>query len=309
MQASRLELVAKEIDELKSKKIPNIDFEAYMKAREEDKANVKPSSDYEDQLIEYLSGEHKFSGATLPWSKTHETFRFRRGEITTWVGFNGHMKSMLTGFVALDLVKQAEVVAIASFEMRPVSTLGRLTKQAIGNSNPTSAYVKKFFEWSGKNLWFYDQQGTVNSDRLLGVIYYAAEQLGVTHFFVDSLMKCVPDEDDMNGQKRFIDKLCAAAKDLNIHIHVIHHSRKKDNERTRPGKQDAKGSGSIVDQTDNFMVVYKIHDDDKKEDSPDFVLYCDKQRHGEWEGSIPLWLHQQSLQFLPGSNLYPMTFL
>lgn len=309
MQASRLELVAKELDELKAKKIPNIDFEAYMKAREEDKANVKPSSDYEDQLVEYLSGEHKFVGATLPWSKTFETFRFRRGEITTWVGFNGHMKSMLTGFVALDLVKQAEVVAIASFEMKPVSTLGRLTKQAIGNSNPTPRYIKKFFEWSGKNLWFYDQQGTVNSDRLLGVIYYAAEQIGVTHFFVDSLMKCVPDEDDMNGQKRFIDKLCAAAKDLNIHIHVIHHSRKKDNERTRPGKQDAKGSGSIVDQTDNFMVVYKIHEDDKKEDSPDFVLYCDKQRHGEWEGQIPLWLHQQSLQFLPGSNVFPMTFL
>jgi len=216
------------------------------------------------------------------------------------MGFNGSMKSMLIGFIALDLMKQGEKVCIASFEMKPQTSLKRMVPQGIGSVNPTDTYIERFFDWAKNSLWFYDQQGTVKPDRVIAVIYYCAEQLGITQFVIDSLMKCIPDEDDMNGQKRFVDQLCAAAQDLNIHIHLIHHSRKKENEKTRPGKQDAKGSGSIVDQTDNFFVVFKIPEDMKKQEEtqPDLMLYCDKQRNGEWNGSVALWFEPNSLQYL-----------
>jgi twinkle protein len=96
-------------------------------------------------------------------------------------------------------------------------------------------------------------------------------------------------EDEYNTQKKFVGQLCTAAKDLNIHIHLIHHSRKRDNEKTRPGKQDTNGTGAIVDQTDNFFADFKAPDDDRGDGKPDFVLYLDKQRNGEWEGGIGLW--------------------
>ena len=281
-------------------KVPRVDFDGYMKARDVDVANVKTAEQFRDEIIEKLHGGYVgIVGTTLPWQKTFDQFRFRRGEVTTWLGFNGSYKSMLTGFVLLDQINQGEKVCIASFEMKPQTSLTRLVRQGVGTDNPSLEYTDKFFDWAKKSLWFYDQQGTVKADRIIAVIYYCAEQLGITQFIVDSLMKCIPDEDDMNGQKRFVDRLCAAAQDLNIHIHLVHHSRKKENENSPPGKQDAKGSGSISDQTDNLFVVFKIPEERKHEGEtdPDVMLYCLKQRNGELIGKTALWFERHSLQF------------
>jgi twinkle protein len=113
-------------------------------------------------------------------------------------------------------------------------------------------------------------------------------------------MKVIGDEDAYNEQKRFIGSLHSLARDLNIHIHLVTHSRKREDETKRPGKQDQKGSGSIVDQTDNYVVVFKIPKKaDVVDDGPDFCLYVDKQRHSPdgWEGNIALWFDQHSCQF------------
>lgn len=298
MQASRLEVVAKEFDK-RANIVPNVDFDGYMKARDIDKANVKSADQFRAEVIALLKKGEEEIGATMPWAKTYSKFRFRPGEVTVWMGFNGSMKSLLTGYIGLDLIAQGEKVCVASFEMKPRTSLSRMIPQSVGSMNPTDQYIDKFFDWSKDSLWFYDQHGTVNPDRIIAVIHYCADKLGITHFFIDSLMKCIADEDDMNGQKRFVDKLCAAAQDLSIHIHLIHHSRKKESEKIRPNKQDAKGSGSIADQTDNFIVIFKVPEETKKQDEtqPDIQLYCDKQRNGKWQGLIALWFDENSSQF------------
>jgi twinkle protein len=132
------------------------------------------------------------------------------------------------------------------------------------------------------------------------VITYCAEQLGITQFIVDSLMKVIRDEDDYNQQKRFVGKLQSLARDLNVHIHLVTHSRKREDETKRPGKQDNKGSGSIVDQTDNFISVFQLpppKDPNQPQTGPTHCLYFDKARNGEWEGNLALWFDPQSLQF------------
>lgn len=274
-----------------------VDLDAYMQARDDDIGRIKAAPSYRDELVDEFHGDSEAKGAKLPWERTHDRWRIRRGELTIWTGFNGHCKSMVTGYVASALMRQGEKVCIASFEMKPRKTLRRLASQSIGVSLPTEAYIDKFLDSLIDRLWLYDQQGETTPDRVLAVIHYCAEQLGVTHFFIDSMMKVVANEDDYNGQKKFISRLCAAAKDLNIHIHLVHHSRKRDDEKTRPGKQDAKGTGAIVDQTDNFVTVFKVPKKEGEDDKPDFFLFLDKQRHGEWEGSVPLWLVPGSLQF------------
>lgn len=305
---SSIEKTALSLDQFRQTRVREqaVDFDGYMKAREEDVGRIKSSADFRGDLHDEFHGDADLQGCILPWQKTEDRFRLRRGEVTIWAGFNGHMKSMVTGYVSLALMDQGEKCCIASFEMKPRKTLRRLASQSIGTTRPTEQYIDLFLDSMADRLWLYDQQGETSPDRVLGVIYYCAEQLGITHFFIDSLMKVVADEDDYNGQKKLIAKLCTAAKDLNIHIHLVHHSRKREDERSRPGKQDAKGTGAIVDQTDNFVTVFKTpkkpEDDDEK---PDFFLFVDKQRHGEWEGAIPLWFLDTCLQFHEHSGARP----
>ena len=300
-----IEAAARKLDEARSTRLreQTIDFEQYMKAREEDVGKIKTAPTFREDLHSEFWGSEEAKGLSLPWQNAGSEFRVRPGEVTLWAGYNGHMKSMVTGYVLYHLMLQGEKACIASFEMKPRKTLRRMACQAIGTRNPTERYVDLFLNQMQDKLWLYDQQGEVSVERIIGVIYYCAEKLGITQFVIDSLMKVVADEDDYNGQKKFMGKLCAAAKDLNIHIHLVVHARKGVDENKRPGKQDIKGSGSIVDQTDNCIVVFKTPkkptDDD---DKPDFVLYFDKQRHGEWEGYAPFWFDESSLQFMESSR-------
>jgi len=296
---SSIEKVAIQLDEHRRTRLKStpVDFEAYMQARDADKALVQDAGDFRDALIDEFYGDKALAGGELPWDKAADLWRIRRGELTIWTGFNGHMKSMVTGYVILHLMKQGEKACIASFEMKPQKTLRRMSMQAVG-CKPTVEYVHKFLDFAAGKLWIYNQQGETTPERVLGVITYCAEQLGVTQFVVDSMMKVVGDEDDYNGQKKFVGRLHNLARELNVHIHLVAHARKREDENKRPGKQDNKGSGAIVDQTDNFVAVFKIpKKPDVVDDGPDFCLYVDKQRHGEWEGNIALWLDPASLQF------------
>jgi len=299
-----IEKVARELDEQRRTRLKGspVDFEAYMQAREDDVALIKPAQDFADVLHEEFHGEEAQRGLYLPWRKLDSLYRIRPGELTVWAGFNGHMKSMVTGFVLLDLIRQGEKGLVASFEMKPRKTLRRMATQAICTANPSADYVNRFLDFVTGKLWLYDQQGEVTPERVYGVITYCAEQLGIRQFIVDSLMKVVRDEDDYNGQKRFVGKLQSLARDLDVHVHLITHSRKREDESKRPGKQDNKGSGSIVDQTDNFVAVFKLPESKKPEDDggPTHCLYFDKQRNGEWEGHVALWLDPASLQFKEG---------
>lgn len=300
-----IERVAQRLDDEKSTRLSkeDVDFDGYMTQRDKDIAKIKGPEDFREMVHQEFMGEAKLAGLLLPWSKMADKFRIRPGEVTIWTGFNGHKKSMVTGYVILSLIAQGAKAAIASFEMKPHKTLKRMCCQAIGTKEPTTKYIDKFLDKMTGSLWLYDQQGEVTVDRIIAVVYYCAEQLGITQFVIDSLMKVVANEDDYNGQKRFIDRLCAAARELNVHIHLVHHSRKRDDEKTRPGKQDSKGSGAIVDQTDNFVVVFCPPKKEGELDKPDVLLYVDKQRHGDYEGVCPLWFDDRSLQFREGSSV------
>lgn len=253
-------------------------------------------------LKEFRPSEAK--GATLPWTKTHSSIRLRAGEVSLWPGINGHGKSLLTSHVALDLVAQDQRVVIASLEMWPVKTLARMARQAVGTNQPSENALVQFVDWLATRFWIYDQHGRADPRRMLAVIRYAALELKVQHFFLDSLMMVTKGEEDYDGQKDFITELCAVAKDTGCHVHLIHHTRKLKDEDEVPGKFDAKGSGSITDQVDNVFTVWRNKRKEAErqngacdESRPDALLVCDKQRHGEWEGRIALWFDPASLSY------------
>jgi twinkle protein len=298
MSITSIEKTAIQLDQFRKTRLKQtpVDFEEYMKAREQDVALIKPADDFRDELHEEFYGDTGLKGLYLPWRKLDDRFRVRRGEVTDWAGYSGAMKSTVIGYVMLELMRQGERAGVLSFEMKPRKTLRRMASQAVGVVKPTPEYIDKFLDSVAGKLFLYDQQGTVEPARVYAVITYCAEQLGCTQFVVDSMMKVVKGDDDYSGQKNFVDQLCALARDLNVHIHLVTHARKGADETKRPGKADNMGSSNIVNQVDNYIVVFKVPKKDG-DTGPTHCLYFDKQRHGEWEEHAALWMHE-SLQFL-----------
>lgn len=307
----------------------DIDFNLYLHVTDHQQ-KVKPSSVYVQALLDRLNSPHREKRVFMPWGKTHQLIQFRPGEVTVWGGPNGSGKSLVTGQVALSLCAQDEKVCIASFEMKPTKTMERMGRQWTQYSLNDNVVLsdpdlrrqcidnwEQFRDWTDAKLWLYDQQGTVQWQKVCAVARYCAKELGITQFFLDSLMKCVASEDDYNGQKAFVDELCSIARDENIHIHLIHHVKKPPTEDHLPSKYDFKGSGSITDQPDNVIAVWRNKKKERAkgsaralvESSPDAMLIVDKQRNGEgWEGNIGLWFHRQSNQFVAGRNVEPTAF-
>ena len=193
----------------------------------------------------------------LPWVKTHNRIRLRRGEFSVWAGVNGHGKSLLLSQVQLGLMKQGQKVCAVSPEMRPRAMMVRMSRQAIGVIEPSIDYLRRLHHWTDGRLWFYDQQDTIPVKRILGVARYCAAELGIDHFVIDSLMKCGMGVDDYNAQKAFVDALSTIARDTEMHIHLVAHSRKRPSEHGVMDKFDIKGAGEISDMADNVFTLWR----------------------------------------------------
>lgn len=293
---------------------------------EQESQSIESTEYYKSQISERLANGRILRGDPLPWAKTHELIKFGPGQITIWAGMNGHKKSMLLGQVMLWMSRTTKV-GIASFEMPVIDTMERMISQAAGCS-PSVQFGNQWADWAEGSMYFYDQLDTVPAERVLGVIYHMATELGIKHNMIDSLTKCSLPSGDLGAEKRFIDKMTATAKALGIHIHLVAHVRKppQGGESHIPNKFDVRGAGELTDLVDNVMIVWA---DKKKaainnkiknskdlsgteteyvQDNPDQRLICIKQRYGVWEGSIGLWFDRASLQFTADSRGLPLPF-
>jgi twinkle protein len=301
----------------------NIDFGQYLKETDA-KTNVRAASAYIPGIKQRMRDMATERRLYMPWLKTRESFYYRPGEMSVYAGQNGHGKSLVTAQIALHLMAQGDKVCMASFEMKPVQTIRLMSRMFIGTNPFAQEYQNeegyaeldklfdKFGAWSDNKLWLYDQLGTTNPETVIGMTRYCAKELGIKHIFIDSLMKVVGDEDDLNAQKRLVGELFSLAKDHQVHIHLIHHLRKPKDEHQLPDKHDSKGSGSITDQPDNIFMFWRNKGKEEeqrtngqfgqKADEPDSLLLCRKQRHyegsGDGEPTIQLWLDKDSGQFV-----------
>lgn len=307
----------------------DIDFASYLKDTDA-KQKVKRATDFVSEakasLRHIASGKRVF----LPWTKCNESFEFRDGEMTLWSGQNGHGKTEVTTQVAMSLLGQDQKVCIASFEMKPVTTLQRMTRMWAGinlfaeefRNDAGNAEADKFFdefgEWSGDRLWFYDQFGSVNQETVYGLVKYCANELGIKHIFIDSLMKAVSGSDDYNAQKQFVNTLFSIGRDYGIHIHLVHHLKKPaGGEAAIPDKHDTKGAGEITDIVDNLFMVWRNKPKEEemkakglssnKSTEPDLLLLCRKQRiylgMADGEPRISLWRHKDAGNYVEQQGL------
>ncbi|NCC05166.1 MAG: toprim domain-containing protein [Proteobacteria bacterium] len=287
-----------------------------------DPSELRPATSYVDEVFAYYADADVRHGETLPWRKTENTVRIRNGETTIWAGINGHGKSQVAGHVATHSMAMGGRWCVASMEFKPYKMLARMFRQATATSQPTLADRGPLIDLCSDRLWVFDVQGNARADRILEVFEYAYRRYGVTHFLIDSLAKCGFGEDAYNEQKAFVDRLSDFARNNDVQVHLVCHSRKRQDESDVPDKFDIKGTGAITDMVDNVFIVWRNKPKEKKiqeavgdwakqqarADGPDAILSCCKQREGEWEGYIKLWFDPRTLQYLESIDEQPVRY-
>jgi len=270
--------------------ITNKEIEGYVESRDVGELKkVKSPNEYLEDVKSYFNDDLT-SGLGLPFHKTHTDFRVRSGEVTLVTGYSGHGKSAWLNYVMLHLLQQQKAM-IGSFEMLPKQTLSRMCQQT-GEAMPNDEYITDFVNKLEKRLYLYDTEGeTTNAKKVMDVVFYCAEKLGVKLMVIDSLMKCGIPSEDYAGQKKFVDELCVAARDLGIHIFLVAHSRKTASEDEGSSKFDVSGSSDITNLVDNVISVHRNKKrerelaeggiDEKIMQQSPCSVYLLKQRHGQ----------------------------
>jgi twinkle protein len=265
---------------------------------------VKTPAEYFDDLLEAFS-DKPVTDPDVRSTKLRGMLHFRSGEVTAWVGYNGHRKSMFTSQVALDLVAQGRKVLIMSLEMQPGRTLHRMARQASGIARPSRGWLERF-ALSTTGLYILDHVGRLGVDEALAVVRYFADKLDGTDVFIDSMMMVCASEESMDEQKQFTTALVRIAQETEQHVHLVAHCRKPQiGEDKPPTKYDLRGSASISDQCANVVTVWANKEKSRKlslgdlsvNDDPDALVTVEKQRNGTFEGRVKLWFDDASLRF------------
>jgi twinkle protein len=239
-------------------------------------------------------------------------FRIRNGELTIWTGFSGHGKSLMLIQSLVHDMSQGERVLVASLEIKPRKTLAIMTKQVLGNEPSDTADTDAAIDWLVGKLWLVNRVGSMKWQEVLKIMEYAARRYGITRFSVDSLLLLGIGGDDYDGQRACVSALVSFAGKFNVHVHLVAHSKKLDDESKPPSKFDVKGSGDITDLCHNGITVWRNKSKEERlsEQGLDFAdqrriqrdvhdgsVRLWKQRETGDEPGCKLWLNKHSMQF------------
>ena len=307
-----IELPAHDPNECLQKGVPKEDMlRCYQAASSADPQQLKTSSDYLEDVLEdfYPSGKHSL-GIPLPWSNE---VMLRPGELSVWTGYNSHGKTTMLSEVMLWAISLGERVCVVSLESHPKRVLTKLVRQATVSRLPTQAHIQICSDALSKKIWLYNWGNTATPDSILHVWEYARARYGVTQFVLDNLTAVTGIKaDDYEQQRLFMAKMQEYVRKKNIHVHVVNHTRKPSDDRNIASRMDVRGSGAITDLADNVFIVWKNGDraHGKTSSSPfDAALKCDKQREGDWVGTIDLFYHVDSKRYVLEPNTLPVLYI
>lgn len=235
-----------------------VDFWVANNSQSMDPEHLKQAADFKDEVMDlFYSTDPKKIGIPFPLASIGESFRIRRGEMSIFTGMSGSGKSQLLLQVANYLAEQGEKILVASFEMPAAASIGRLLRQRTKKSVPDRIEIEKELEWMKDKILFYDFVGSANLPATMEIFEYAAKKFGCTYFILDSLMKMGIGDEDLNGQKQFVDTLQNFSRVYKVHTALVAHSKKKQNEDEQSTKYDIRGSATISDLVENIVTVFR----------------------------------------------------
>lgn len=268
---------------------------------------VKSCAEYIEDIIEIKDNDTKSRGiATFSNKLTEILGGWRKGEVTVWSGTNGSGKSNILLQEAYNLANNGTKVLVGSFEMSPVSYLKWVVQMKSGE-NIINQDIKEVLRSIGNNFYCINAHGYVTAKNLYGIIEYAAKRYGVQHVIIDSLMRVKFKTSDIyKEQSDFIIELCRLADTYDLHIHLVAHPRKGDDDGKIPDKVDIAGASDITNNAHNVIIVYRVDEvlmnknQRKKHNIPslcDCILIVKKNREKGTHGKAYLIFDKEYKKF------------
>lgn len=257
---------------------------------------IRPASDFVRRMLDEMAGVVERPRAiAMQFGVLGGRFALRPSEVTVWTGYAGHGKSMLLGETILTTMAQGERCLVISPEFAPQRVVERMVCQSAVREaidDVPLSFAREWGRWAHSHLWLLEQRGLLTPDRVVGAIRYAYDQHGVSQVVIDSLMMCGIAEDDNERMRPFMDRLHSVAVQYGLHLHLVAHARKREDDSRIPALHDIKGVSTIGDMAENVVAVWRNKAKKPDEvDKPDGILSVDKQRNGNWTGKVGLWFH------------------
>lgn len=287
---------------------------------------LKPATHFRQKVQErFRPPNGALTGYSIGMSKL-EHIRFEPSQTSLWTGFNGHGKSLfLNQLMLASVADYSERFIVASLEMLPDRNLYRTARQVQRKICPDPKEIDHCLDWCGESIQFYDYVGSADVPMMLENFVIGVETLGVSSIIIDSLMKMGLAEDDYSKQKLFVESMANFALKYNVHVHIVAHSRKQQDESNVPGKMDVMGAGGMTNIVDNGFTVWrnkakekKLNDcklagvmpDDLLLSDKDALLDCWKSRDlgSDAEKTYALWYDHASMQYLEKHYHEPRSF-
>ena len=275
--------------------------------------NITNPLAYRDALVEHFSGDPNKKGESLPWDCMNG-LKIRPGEVTLVAGQNFAGKSALLTQCITQWVRGNQKVLLISPEFSPELNLARIVQQVAGKLpvDIEEADVSAVLAFLEGKFMIYDAVGSVDIDDLMAVMYFAAEEHGVTMAAIDNLtvMK-LPAGDVNQSQGELMASLVQTARQTGVHVHIVCHTRKPQLGE-QVSRYNIRGASQLSDLADNILMVERNESKEKKladinldaEDRKeirmraDTRLHCLKQRHGSaWVGVGKLFFSPVSMRW------------
>lgn len=235
--------------------------------------------------------------ATSPFDPQGFAIRFYPGGVTIWSGFPGIGKTTMLRQLICHLLQRDNAVFTASLEEHPEDQIARMIETASGSCDPSDHQAQWFIDAFGDKLRVWSRVGLTQHRKLLAVIRKLAQE-GVSHVFIDSLMKLDISSQDFEAQRNFANLLDATAKQTGCHVHLVAHPKKPQQADQEPDLNDIGGAKEIGGIADNVLFVRRRRCDMPSATSSAVSITVLKKRYGRGQlGAVTGWFHQDLCQF------------
>ena len=296
--------------------VPKLD--AYMDPKEV-AGDVHSPAHYKERTLAWIDGRNQKIGCKLPCMYENDV-RLLPGSLCIWAGVNGHGKSALVQQFCLwwasgKFTDKDEKVLFWSPEMMFDVQVERMVKQSLGVGTPTLEAASYAMDYLDGKVAIYAKEENVTIREVIALARWGADN-GYTHLVIDSLSMVnlkVTENRNLNlSQQNFVRMLKEASRSTGLHIHLVVHMRKGENEYKTTDKMDIKGAGEITDLADYVFIIDRNvrkdlelnepgnEDNEEWLKKPDGSLRCIKNRYDPVHSSMPLWFSGDPFSFKSG---------
>lgn len=190
---------------------------------------------------------------------------FRKGELTVVTGGTGSGKTTLLSQLSLDFLEKGVPTIWGSFEIRNEVLASTMLmqfakKNLIKNNESIELYAADF---ESLPLYFLKFYGSTPIDQILNTLDYSVYAYDIAHIVIDNLQFILSGQakgiDKFDLQDSLISKLREFATNQKIHITIVIHPRKVDEEHQDISINSVFGSAKATQEADNVFILQNRH--------------------------------------------------